>query len=344
MLTIHEGIQSGRGPNCVKLAEELEVSTRTLKRDVEFMRDRLNLPIVYDEQRHGLYYSRPVDRFPGLPLHEAERFAVAVAQKAMAQFQGTPFARSLRTAFRRLTQTGVRNDFWGRLQQGFSFRPFAPEATDSGIFDTVIRALGQCRALSFEYKNLGATEAQTRRVHPYHVACIENHWYLFAHDVERQALRTFALARLQAPRLTRQHFVPPRDFDPEDYLRGSFAVLKGGSDYEVVVEFDRWATGLVGGRQWHVSQTLTELPAGGSRLRLRLSGLEEVERWVLSWGTHATVVRPQALRARLAGTGRVLGARYSDAGESQPENRSIPGQTAKADSDGAKAIRADRGL
>jgi hypothetical protein len=61
-------------------------------------------------------------------------------------------------------------------------------------------------------------------------------------------------------------------------------VMSGRGDYEVVIEFDAWATDQLRGRLWHSSQQVTELPGGGSRLRMRLSGLEEVERWVLSWG------------------------------------------------------------
>ena len=52
-------------------------------------------------------------------------------------------------------------------------------------------------------------------------------------------------------------------------------------------------------RKWHGSQELTDLPGGGVRLRLLLNNLAEVERWILSWGTHATVVRPERLRENL---------------------------------------------
>ena len=60
--------------------------------------------------------------------------------------------------------------------------------------------------------------------------------------------------------------------------------MKGEEDYEVVIEFDSYGTDLVRGRKWHESQEFTELPGGGSRLRMRLSGLEEMERSVLNWG------------------------------------------------------------
>ena len=105
------------------------------------------------------------------------------------------------------------------------------------------------RALKFLYKNLGAPKAQRRHLHPYHLACIENHWYLFAFDLKRQAMRTFVLTRLSQPELTNERFTLPKKFDPNEYLRGCFGVFKGGDDYEVVIEFDVWATDLIRGRR-----------------------------------------------------------------------------------------------
>ena len=97
-----------------------------------------------------------------------------------------------------------------------------------------------------------------------------------------------------------------------EYLKGSLAVFKGADDYEVVVDFDSWGADLIRGRKWHASQEITELPRRQLRLRLRLrlNCIEEAERWVLSWGTHATVVRPQTLATRLRDTGKALQSRY----------------------------------
>jgi proteasome accessory factor B len=147
-------------------------------------------------------------------------------------------------------------------------------------------------------------------VHPHHLACIDNHWYLFAFDVDRQAMRTFVLTRLSKLELTKKCFARERSFNPDEYLRGSFQVFKGGDDYEVVIDFDNWATDLIRGRKWHPSQELTELRDGSSRLRLRLNNIEEIEGWVLSWGSHATVVRPAGLAERLRKTAQQLLARY----------------------------------
>jgi hypothetical protein len=62
------------------------------------------------------------------------------------------------------------------------------------------------------------------------------------------------------------------------YLTGSSSVMKGTGDHEVVIEFEPWAADVVRGRQWHSSQQVTDLPGGGSRMTMRLSCLEEVER------------------------------------------------------------------
>ena len=174
----------------------------------------------------------------------------------------------------------------------------------------ITKGLHERRALKFDYRNLGTKNWQARHVHPYHLACIDSHWYLFAHDVGRGAVRTFALARLAKPTVTAEHFLRPKDFDPDKYLEGSFTVMKGDKEEEVVIEFDAWATDLVRGRQWHSSQELTDRPDGGSRLQMRLNSLEEIERWVLSWGTHAKVVEPATLRERVRKTASAVAGRY----------------------------------
>jgi proteasome accessory factor B len=312
MLKMYEWLQDGEYPNCVTMAARLEVSVRTVKRDIEFLRDRLRLPIAYDRQKHGFYYSGPVDHFGAPALSEAEVFGLWIMHRAAAKYLGESVVQPFESVFSKLTGgigEGEPGSF-DRLEKTFSFRPFAPETTDLPGFREVMSALVENRRLKFKYKNLGTRTARSRLVDPYHLACIDNHWYLFAYDLHRRALRTFALARLRNPELTRHRFTPPQDFDLDEYLRGSFTVLRGGGDYEVTIQFDAWATDLLRGRQWHVTQRFVEVPGNGSQLQLRLNSLDEVERWILSWGVHATVLRPLALQARLSQTLSELTARY----------------------------------
>ncbi len=311
---IHELLQAGKFPSSRTLAREFEVVSRTVKRDIDFMKVRMDLPIEFDVRRNGYYYSCPVRHLPQLPVSEAELFSLLVAHKAIAQYRGTPFEQPLQSAFCRLTGQLDRSvDLSpGSLDSVLSFHPFAPGDADLETFEILTRALRQHRGLKFLYRNRGAAQRQWREVQPYHLACIQNQWYLIAFDLKRREIRTFALARLASASITADRFQVPRTFNPEEYLAGSFSVFKGGDDYEVVVDLDAWAADEVRGRRWHRTQELTELPGGGLRLRLRLNNIEEVEQWILSMGTHATVVRPKALADRLRTTGEEFLRRYAE--------------------------------
>lgn len=315
MHRIHQLLQNKEYPNCTKLAREFEVVTRTMKRDIEFMKDQMRLPIGFDTRRNGYYYTEPVDHFPQLPMSEADIFGLFVANKAIEQYRGTPFQRVLETAFRRLTgrlDESVKFSL-GSLGEVISFRPFAPGDADLQAFEVLAKGVREHRTVTFQYRNRGTLAAQPRHVHPYHLAYVDGRWCLFAFDVKRQSMRTFVLSRLTKPKLTGGRFTVRKKFNLNEYLRDSFSLFRGreGDDYEVVVDLDAWAADEVRGRRWHASQALMELPKGMLRVTLRLNNIEEVEKWVMGFGTHATVVRPKALRERLRKTGEEFAARYA---------------------------------
>src|SRR5437899_7778632 len=83
MLRIHQSIQAGAYPTAGRLAEELEVSAKSIHRDLEFMRDRLQLPLDFDRGRRGYYYTEEVSAFPSVQITEGELFALIVAEKAL---------------------------------------------------------------------------------------------------------------------------------------------------------------------------------------------------------------------------------------------------------------------
>jgi proteasome accessory factor B len=138
-----------------------------------------------------------------------------------------------------------------------------------------------------------------RRVEPYHLACVLNQWYCFAFDPKRRAFRAFVLGRMKNPRVTAEEITDPKPFSIDAYLKGSFGVFNAKGSHQVRVQFDAFAAQLVRERSWHPSQKIQETENGGLELHLRLSSLEEVEPWVLSWGKHAKVLGPNALRSRL---------------------------------------------
>ena len=313
MMRIHRLIEDREYPNCTKMSVEFEVSVRTLKRDIEFMKDSLAMPIEFDVPKNGYYFRTPQPHFPRVPLTEKEIVGLFVAQKAIAQYQGTSLQPVLDAAFRKMTaqlDDNVRYSLGG-LDEVLSIRPFAPGDAELETFEVLTRAVRERRAVRFVYRKHGQLNKVRKCVHPYHVAYVNNQWTLFARDPKAgEVVRKFVLVRLSKPELTAEKFVVSGKFDLNKELSGSLGVFKGKDDHEVVIDFDAWGADDVRGRRWHSSQELTELAGGRLRVKLRLNSLEEVERWVLGFGKHATVVGPEDLRRRLFRATEDLWQRY----------------------------------
>src|SRR5256714_2937806 len=301
MMRVHAALKARHFPNCQKIAAELEVSAKTIQRDIDFMRDRLGLPIDYHPQEFGFYYTEPVTGFPSIEVSEGEITALLVAQKALAQYKGTPFERPLHSAFRKITD-GLKDRVsfsWTDLEDAISFRSAGASVADLELFETVSKGVLRCVELEFEYRKLQSSGYEARRVRPYHLGCLENQWYLFAEDLERRQLRTFALPRMRKVALTTKGFRRPADFSIVRMLRGSFGVHSAGKKQRIRVRFDPFAARLVAERKWHESQRVRDLADGSIILELELGGLQEIERWILSWGKHAQVLAPKELATRV---------------------------------------------
>ena len=330
---IHSRIRGGKHPNCRQLAEQLDVSQKTIMRDIEFMRDRLRLPIEYDPVRHGFFYSEPVSNVVGLDVSEGEVVALLIAQKALHQHRGTAFEAPLRSACAKLEASlgGTVSVDLVELDKAISFLLKAlklygiveqvrggPGGDDPGyqidpeVFEAVSKAATSCRELSFCYLKLKAEIPEPRRCQPYHLACINNQWYLFAHDLGRNDLRTFVLARMSAASVLGKTFKRPQNFSIDELLANSLDVFRGdGHSREIRVRFDSWAARLVRERVWHPSQQVENLPGGECEVSLQLSSLEEVERWILGYAGHARALSPPELVERLKRAVDQLAAIYA---------------------------------
>lgn len=297
MLRIHQAIQAGGHPNATQLAAELEVSTKSVHRDIEFMRDRLDLPIEYDGTRFGYHYTEEVSSFPTLQITEGELFALLVAEKALQQYRGTSFEKPLLSAIRKMEQSlpDTISLNLADIEQTFSFRTRAEPILNLDVFQTLAKATAARRQLELSYRKPGGQRAELRLIDPYHLANINGEWYLFAYDHDRKDIRTFVPARVKSVRQTGRTFDRPQKFSLDKRLRDSFGVHSGQGEFDVVIRFNARVADYIHEKKWHESQQLRELKGGGVELRLKLSSLGEIERWILSWGGDATVMKPREL-------------------------------------------------
>ncbi|MDF1741806.1 MAG: WYL domain-containing protein [Verrucomicrobiales bacterium] len=305
IFTIHEAIQRGRFPNCRQLAEEIEVTQKTIQRDITFMQNDLGLPLSYNGTKHGYFYERPVHEFPMMRYTVEDVVALFLARKAVEPLQGSPLEATLRDSFKRLSGAlqGEVSFRWTDLNEAFSVKDSGVVPADVRLFEKVSRAVLECRELRFDYRKIDSEAWESRKIRPFHLADFDGGWYVIGYDETRKARRTFALQRIKAARVMKTTFLRPADFKLADHLGGSFGVWdspeKKGKNHRVRLHFTGWAARMVSERRWHPSQESSWLGEKEEKLELimDLSSFEEITRWILSWGPQVEVVEPEILRA-----------------------------------------------
>lgn len=312
MLKIHNLLMKERFPNCSNMAVELEVSSKTVQRDVDFMRDQLSLPISYHPVRHGFYYTESVRQFPTVQVSDGELVALLIAQKAVEQYRGTAFEKPLHSAFTKLADglKGSNGIAIHELAEAISFRPQGLAEAELGTFQILASATLKHHQIAFAYQPLHRETPEIRRVEPYHLGCLANQWYLIARDLDRDAMRTFALTRLTAARDTGIGFEKPANFSVTEMFAGSFSAFQSGAVERVVIKLDSFAARLAAERKWHPSQHLAVNPDGSAILSLEVTIAPDLENWILGWGEHAKVIEPPALCKKIASTISAMHAIY----------------------------------
>jgi proteasome accessory factor B len=299
---IHEAVLEGRYPNCRTLAERLEVTDKTVQRDITFMRDELKLPLEYDNKLRGYLYKQDVSQFPVFQLGAAELAGLFLARHAIKSVRGTALEETMREVFATLTKMieGEVHFSWADLDHAFTRKTIGVAKKDLKIFGTLAEAILQQGEVGFHYRKLGGGVAEARRLQPYHLGEVDGCWYVIGRDINRDAMRTFALPRLSRLKVGKQQFEKPSDFDGPGYLNHSFGVwtVPGDEELHIVrVELRDYAARMAQERRWHPTQELKFLNNAGTRVEVcfHVSRLEEVVRWVLSWGSKAKVLAPPEL-------------------------------------------------
>jgi proteasome accessory factor B len=299
---IHAAITSGTYPNCSQLAAKLSVQPKTVQRDITFMRDELNLPVKYEEIQHGFYYEEDVSSFPVFQTSAEDLAALFLARTALESVRGTQLAEIMQKVFSKLTRgiEGKVQFSWSALDDAFSRKTLTQRPRDVQLFGLIAESIMNQLVTTFYYKKLEASKPELRQVYPLHLGEVDSGWYLIAHDLKRGELRTFALPRITRFKATAKKFERPRGFDGRDHLKQSFGIwnVAGDDTRQVVrVELKDYAARLAQERRWHPSQEVFLLNTKGNRVEVRfeVGRLEEVLRWVLSFGSQAKVLGPRKL-------------------------------------------------
>jgi predicted DNA-binding transcriptional regulator YafY len=298
---VDQQIKSGRKPSAKELAEEYETSARTIKRDIQYLRDRYGAPIEWDAAANGYYYSEPTWELGAVPLTEHELFSITIAADVLDAYRNSPLHEDLSRIFDKLTahlpeKVSVTHSMIG---ERFSVFHLATSCIEPGIWELVLQALRECRVLRFHYTAAGYTTSVSKACEPYHCIGYKGEWYLVARDIEKAALRIFALSRMETVTLSDTTFTVPAGFTVNDYVDPAFGIHLNDHPEEVRIRFMPHLAGYIRERQWHRTQKITERAEGSLELTFTTNQLNAIRFWVQSWGPGAVVLAPAQLREQV---------------------------------------------
>lgn len=298
LLTIDALIRSGQRHTAKTLGEAVEVSERTIRDDLAFMRDRFHAPIL-SNRRQGYIYTDPDWRLPSIPLTTGELFALTLGARILSAYSGSAYREQLESAIAQLAKR-LPEQTWIDLQQltddSVMFRMGAELNLNPQIWQTLEHACQNKQRVWIRYATPGKSISE-RQVDPYVLHFSRSNPYMTGWCHKRQETRWFRVDRIQAINLLDKHFEIDPTFDREAHFASAFQHEVGGVPQEMVIWFDPPTAPYIRERRWHPTQQIEEHPDGSLTLRFVVRGLNEVKRWVLFYGKGARVLGPPELVA-----------------------------------------------
>lgn len=300
LLKLDKMIRDKKFPTVSILAEEFEVSTRTVERDIEFLKDRYEAPIKYDAKKGGYVYTEETFFLRSLFLTSEEFFAMAVFEKTLHQYRGTPIEEKLKSVFAKLAELlpceAVSIDtMWAGDAVTFIAEP-SPSLSPE-IFKVVFEGVKTHHAIQFLYRGLNESEQTVRTVEPHHVVCQRGVWYVIGHCMTKDAERIFSFSRMKGAKVLKDHkFEPVANFRVEDYIDTNIGVwLTQRKPFLVRLLFAASIAVFAAERVWSPDQKVKVRDDGSVEVSFKTTQFEEMKRFVLGQGATVRLLEPQEL-------------------------------------------------
>ena len=311
-------LQVRRAVPLADLIEALAVSRATVQRDLEYLRDRLNAPIVWDRSLRGYRYGRPTPgtpryALPGLWFNASEVYALLTMERLLADLQPGllgPHIEPLRARIRMLLDSGDHSaaEVVRRIRVlHIAARPVAP-----GHFEAIAGGLLGRKRLRIEHDNRRTGATIRREVSPQRLVYYRDNWYLDAWCHLRKGLRSFGIDAIRAVDLlpAKARNVAERTLDAE--LGSGYGIFAGRRTRKAVLRFSAERARWVTGEAWHPQQSGSFDAQGRYLLSVPYADDTELIMDVLRYGPDVEVLRPAGLRNKVRARLRSAQGVYGD--------------------------------
>jgi predicted DNA-binding transcriptional regulator YafY len=283
----------------------LDISLATFKRDLEYMRDRLNAPIEWDREQRGYRYVQPAAgmpryQLPGLWFNPSEVHALLTMRELLKGLDPGVLAPHVEPLLARLRGLLERDDGSAEeIEKRIRIIPMAVRRMTLAFFEVAATATLRRKRLAITYFSRTSNATTEREISPQRLVFYRGNWYLDAWCHLRQDLRSFAVDSIRQATLleTPAKEVPGADLDA--VVASGYGIFSGRQTTWATIRFSPVAARWVAAESWHPQQRARLEPDGSYVLEVPYSDSTELAMDVMRHGAEAEVLAPAELREEM---------------------------------------------
>ena len=292
------------------LLQELEISRATLKRYLEVLRDRMNVPVVYDRYSNTYSITQPPEKgkpeaqrqeLPGVWFSPQEIVALLTMYQLIAGLDSVGMLqRHLQPILQRLnTMLASTHMEAHELQRRVRIISAARRQVPSQFFELVGVALTQRRRLRVTYFSRHRNETSERSLSPQRLVHHRNTWYLDAWCHTRKALLRFALDAIREALVLDEPVKEVALVAVEKAMDEGYGIYYGEKLQWATLVFTPSSAIWVAPEQWHPDQKSRKLSDGSLELKVPYTHDSELLMEIQRHGADVRVVSPVELQGKL---------------------------------------------
>ena len=287
------------------LKDELEVSEASIRRDIEFLRERLGCPldwdrslrgyVIRDDQAHGGKFE-----LPGVWFDSSEVFALLTMLHLVDGVQPgllEDHIGPLKGKLREMLAEGSKSP--KSLERKLKLIHFAPRKVEPKHFQVVASALLENKRLELQYWNRADQVRTVRVISPQQLVHYRENWVLDAWCHTRNGLRTFALDAIEGVRVLNDTALEVSHEQMQEHFRSGYGIFAGAAQHVAKLKFSKERAQWVNKETWHHDQKSHHLEDGSYILEVPYSNDKELLMDLLRHSPEVEVLDPPVLRERL---------------------------------------------
>ncbi|MCP4492061.1 MAG: WYL domain-containing protein [Gammaproteobacteria bacterium] len=298
--------------------DTLEVSPATFKRDLEYLRDRMAAPIIWDNQLRGYRYDRTDTvtaqyQLPGLWFNTSEIQALLSMDALLENLQPgvlSSHIEPLRTRIRVLLDKGDHSV--DEIARRIRIIPSTAKTYRNENFQLIVRALLTRSQLHIDYYGRTDDNLSHRHISPQRLIYYRDNWYLDSWCHLREALRSFAVDAIESLTLLTAPALDIDDVILSAQLESGYGIFSGTQTRRAVLRFAPNIARWVSKEQWHPQQQGKCDQQGYYLLTIPYSQDTELVMDILRYGEEVEVLRPISLRKKLVARIESMRQVYTD--------------------------------